>query len=513
MPISTLTRTIGNMQRQPLVWLTIIAAVPRSVAAIFSEGFYAQDDHFLVIEAAQSWVAGFDYNNWLPWNQLEDKGPTGHMMVYPGLHFLLFKLCAWLGFTDPDGKMILVRLLHAAWSLITVRVGYRIAKRLSTDSIAWNCGLFLALFCYMPFLSVRNLVETVSAPFVMLSAWWLLKALSPDHRSPSMWRTFLIAGLFAGLAMNIRFQTMFFPAGVGLALLLQREWRSALVFGAGVLLPIVVLQGGIDLVLWGVPFAEMTEYVRYNVANPDNTGIVSPWYNYLLLLAGVFIPPLSLAVIFGFLKERKPWVLWLPVVAFVFFHSIFPNKQERFLLPILPLFFVLGYTAWEQWRGGNAWWQQHAGLWRGSLVFVWVLNTLLLFPLTVCSSKFERIDAMRQVRALQDVHGLLIEDTEGGDPFLAPLYYRDVWDQPKDPYGDRTADLKAIVEAGVPEKRANVVLFVGEENMRARLAHVMAVMGPLEYVGCAVPGLLDRTLHWLNPLNRNELVLIFRKRY
>ncbi|MBP7516141.1 MAG: hypothetical protein KA791_16450, partial [Flavobacteriales bacterium] len=79
-----LPRLAASMQRHPLAWLTFIAAVPRLVAAVLSEGYFAQDDHFLVIEAAMSWVRGHDYNEWLPWNQPGIPKPTGHMMVYPG---------------------------------------------------------------------------------------------------------------------------------------------------------------------------------------------------------------------------------------------------------------------------------------------------------------------------------------------------------------------------------------------------------------------------------------------
>ena len=168
----------------------------------------------------------------------------------------------------------LVRLLHAAWSLITVRVGYRIALRLGDARIAWRCGLFLALLFFMPFMSVRNLVEMVSAPLLMLSAWHLLRSSTALRPVNAM----LLAGLFAGLAINIRFQTIFFPAGAGLVLLAQRRWSHAMVFAAGVLLPIAVLQGTIDLFIWHRPFVEMTEYVRYNLANPTNTGIDLPWY-------------------------------------------------------------------------------------------------------------------------------------------------------------------------------------------------------------------------------------------
>ena len=512
------------MQRYPLAWLTFFAAVPRLVAAFFSEGYFAQDDHFLVIEAAMSWVRGHDYNEWLPWNQAGIPKPTGHMMVYPGLHYLLLRVWDWLGLQDPDRKMVLVRLLHAAWSLITVRAGYRIALRLSDDArIAWRTGLFLALFFFMPFLSVRNLVEMVSAPLLMLSAWWLMKALptvgsgsSSGQSEPLRTATatahwpFLWAGIFAGLAINIRFQTVFFAGGAGLALLLRREWLGTFLFGLGVLAPLIVLQGGIDLMIWGRPFVEMTEYVRYNLANPDNTGIVSPWYNYLLLLAGVTIPPLSIAVLFGFAKKTRPLVLWLPVFLFIVFHSLFPNKQERFLLPILPLCFVLGYAAWEQWRMKSAWWQRHGGLWRGTMAWTWALNIALLLPLTVSSSKLERVRAMRILRGLKGVTGIIVEDTVEHDAPMAPLYYWDVWDLGKDPYTDPGVDLKTYFVDSTSTKHANTVLFIGDEHLRERLQRVVRAMGPVDYVGCAMPGLLDRTLHWLNPVNRNTVILIFK---
>lgn len=519
-----LPRLAASMQRHPLAWLTFIAAFPRAVAAFFSEGYFAQDDHFLVIEAAMSWVRGYDYNNWLPWNQQGLPRPTGHMMVYPGLHYLFFSVWDWFGLRDPDQKMVLVRLLHAAWSLIVVRTGYRIALRLSDDPrIAWRTGLFLALFFFMPFLSVRNLVEMVSAPLLMLSAWWLLKAFptigSGSGRSeptlataaaPAYWPLFY-AGVLAGLAMNIRFQTVFFAGGAGLALLLRREWLGGLLFGFGTLAPIIILQGGIDLMIWGKPFVEMTEYVRYNLANPDNTGIVSPWYNYLILLAGVIIPPLSLAVLFGFARKPQPLVLWLPVVVFVVFHSIFPNKQERFMLPIIPLFFVLGYVAWELWRTESGWWQRHTGLWCRAMVWTWTLNTALLLPLTISSSKLERVRAMRIVRGTAGVTGLLIEDTVEHDAPMAPLYYWDVWDLPKDPYTDPTVDLKTYFLDSATSVGANTVLFIGDERLRERLERAMGAMGGLEYVGCAMPGLLDRTLHWLNPVNRNAVILVFKR--
>lgn len=496
-------RWSAAFQRHPLEWLTLFAAVPRLLAAFCSGGYFAQDDHFLVIEAAQSWVDGSDYNKWLPWNQPGMPTPTGHMMLYPGVHYLLFSVWKWLGLTDPVWKMVLVRVLHACWSLITVRLGYRIALRLSTPAVAWRCGLFLALFFFMPFTSVRNLVEVVSIPPLMLCAWRLIKRTE----GPAL-RDVFIAGLFAGLAVDLRFQTLFFGCGAGLALLLKKDAGKAALFGAGMLVPIVLVQGGIDLMIWGRPFAEMTEYVRYNLDN-STTYFDQPWYNYLLVMAGVFIPPFSLAVLFGFFERPKPLLLWLPVMAFLFFHSLFPNKQERFILTILPLLFVLGHTAWEQWREGSGWWRRRPGLWKGVLIWTWALNILLLVPLCFSYSKRERVEAMVMLRG-QGLKGLVIEDTAEQDPPMMPLYYLGQWGIPQETYTDTTTDLHILFSKYDEAHRPDRVLFIGTEHLDERVARMEQASGPLTLEGRAEPGLLDRVVHWLNPVNRNVTITIYR---
>ncbi len=492
----------ASLKQRPLFWLTLIALLPRLVAAFFSGGYFAHDDHFLMIEAAQSWVDGFDYNNWLPWNQGADPKPTGHIMLYPGVHYLLFKLCAMLGFNDPAGKMLVVRLLHALWSLIVVRVGYRIALRLSTPEVAWRSGLFLALFFFMPFLSVRNLVEMVSIPPLMLASWWLIRSGAVPTR-----KDVLVAGMFVGLAIDLRFQTVFFGCGAGLALLLHRNVRGALLFGLGMLIPVVLVQAGVDSVIWGRPFAEMTEYVAYNLEH-STSYFNQPWYNYLLVLAGAFIPPFSLAILFGFFKRPKPLLIWLAVFSFLFLHSVFPNKQERFIFTIVPLVFVLGYTAWESFREGSAWWQRHRSLWRGVLVWTWILNILLLIPLSFSYSKRERVEAMLMLRDTP-VKGIIIEDTAEQDPPMLPLYYLGQWDIVQQFLTDPDTDIRALAEQVPMDRRPNIVLFIGDEELDSRVQRVEAALGPLYLIGRAEPGLLDRVVRWLNPVNRNVVISIY----
>ncbi len=494
---------LATLRRDPLTALTLIALIPRLLAAFFSAGYFAHDDHFLVIEAARSWVDGADYNAWLPWNQGPDATPSGHSFVYVGLHFLLFRALAAIGAHDPEVNLVLVRLLHALWSLVMVRTGYRIARRLGDAQVAWNTGLFLALFHFMPFLAVRNLVEVVSMPLLMLAAWELVREGRPGPRAV------LLAGVWAGLAINIRFQTIFFAAGPGLVLLAQRRWGDVLRYGAGVLLPLVVLQGGIDLFLWGRPFAELTEYVRYNLDH-STTYFDQPWYNYLLLLGGLLLPPFSLAVLFGLFRRPQPWLLWLPVMLFLAIHSWFPNKQERFLLPIVPLAFVLGHTSWEVFRAGSRWWQAHAGTWRGVMRFTWALNLLLLLPITFTYSKRSRVEAMLALREGPTVHGFVVDDTVERDPPWMPMYYLGSWEATQLPYADPSTDLAATIARLPADRRPDAVLFIGQEDLVARMARMTALLGPLEVVAVARPGLVDRVVHWLNPVNRNETITVLR---
>lgn len=492
------------LRRHPLRTLTLLALVPRLLASLFSGGYFAFDDHFLIIEAAASWVEAADYNTWLPWNQQGEATPGGHSFFYVGLHYLLLLALKSVGITDPKSVMVVVRVLHALWSLAVVRTGYRIAERLGGSDIAWHTGLFLALFFFMPFLSVRNLVEVACIPFLMWGAWQLLR-MEEDRGAKAAF----LAGMFLSLAINVRFQTIFFAAAPGLLLLVRRQWPLVLGYAAGIAVPLVVLQGGIDLFIWKRPFAEITAYVAYNLANAT-TYFDQPWYNYLLQLAGMFIPPFSLALLFGFFRRQRPLAPWLAVLCFLAFHSYFPNKQERFLLPIVPLYFVMAYGSWEQWRNASAWWSRHTGLWRGVMRFTWGLNLLLLPVITVSTSKQSRIDAMYLLRGGDPVKGIVVEDTREQEPPQLPRFYLGQWHFHEIPWPDASQDLRAELDRYPAAERPDHILFIGPEDLEARRARAEAAMGPLQQVGVAEPGLLDKVVHWLNPVNRNETILVYR---
>src|ERR1700682_5706740 len=95
-------------EEKPLLCILASGSFFRLLAILFSKGYGMHDDHFLVIEAAQSWVDGHDYNYWLPTITKTVVHPTGHSLLYPGVHYLLFKLLQLFGMYDPQLKMYMV---------------------------------------------------------------------------------------------------------------------------------------------------------------------------------------------------------------------------------------------------------------------------------------------------------------------------------------------------------------------------------------------------------------------
>jgi hypothetical protein len=158
--------------KNPLICILVVGLFFRLLAAIFSEGYAFQDDHFLIIEVAQQWLDKSP-SELLP--QLGAKVPSGHSFFYPGLHYYFFSFLHSLGIDNPNIKMLLVRILHAFYSMSIVLLGYKITLLISNKKNAETVGWILAIFWIFPLLSVRNLIEYVCIPPLMLATYFILK--------------------------------------------------------------------------------------------------------------------------------------------------------------------------------------------------------------------------------------------------------------------------------------------------------------------------------------------------
>jgi hypothetical protein len=491
---------------KPLSLILLIAALFRLLSVLFSKGFGMHDDHFLVIEASQSWVDGYDYNNWLPMFSKVPVTPSGHSLLYPGLHYFFFRFLQAIGIVDPQIKMYLVRLLHALYSLLTVYFGYKITLRLSNLKVARVAALLLATLWFMPNLSVRNLVEFVCIPPLLYATWIFVK-----HDKNGSLKHFIFAGALLGIALCIRFQVSTFIFGVGLAFIVQKHFKRLFAVIGGFLISVSVIQLCSDIPIWGRPFAEIQEYVQYNMAFA-NDYIVKSWYNYILLLAGILVPPISLFLLFGFLRTwRKHLLVFLPAFVFFVAHSYLASKQERFILPALPFIVILGCVGWFDFQDHSAFWQRNQKLMRNCQIFFWVLNIPLLLVVSVSYSKRSRVESVRYIAHKKDLTHLLIEQSIDDNYTMPPLFYLQNWGQVFSlTKSHPTEALANDLLNGSPKDYPNYVVFNQPDNIEARIRNLKRIFPDIAYEATIQPSFLDNILFKMNKRNQNFTNFIYK---
>jgi hypothetical protein len=480
--------------------ILFVALILRLIAVVFAKGFGMHDDHFLIIEVAQSWADGFDYNNWLPWTQGNSGVPQGHSLFYVGIHYIILSFFKLIGFHNPDYQMYAIRLMHALYSLFVISLSYKITLKLSDQRSANWVGWLLAFAWFMPWLSVRNLVEMVSIPPLLYSIWIIIRN---DKTTAAK---YLWAGFIGTLAFSVRFQGILFVGGIGLVLLIQKQFREAVFYGIGGLVSILLIQGGIDVFVWHRPFAEFMEYVNYNLNNSGEYPN-GPWYNYTLLLIGFFVIPYGLMLFAGFWNIKRKWlIIFIPTLIFLAFHSYFPNKQERFIFPILPMYIMLGVMGWQAFLDGKL----HSRFWLGftkvSIIIFLAVNFTILPFITTAYYKQARVESMLYLRDKPENNQIIV-DANGGAPYkVLPLYYLGNW-KTRIFVIEKDAEYQQFCKPYLEK----YVLFYGQKNLQARIDSVEMQIGSLTKEFVATPSMVDGILQKMNPVNANDTIFIYSK--
>ncbi len=482
---------------RPTVLIMVLAAVLRLLAALFAKGYGMHDDHFCVIEDAQRWVEGYD----VPSSARVPK----RNLVYVGLHYGLFRSLRALGLSDPQLVMYVVRLLHAAYSLLTVWFGMKLVRGLAGEAIARRVGLLLAGFWVLPYMSVRNLVEYVCVPPLVIAIQF-----AAQERGSADVRHGLLTGMVGAAAFTLRYQAAAFLAAAGALLLVRGELRKVAALAAGFAALCFLTLGIPEWVVLGAPFATLKRYLAHNVAHARSY-VTGPWFMYLGTVLGAFIPPFSFALVWGFLRSwrRAAFVFW-PTAAFFLIHSAFPNKQERFILPIVAFVLIGGVIGLDQvtrrLRGGSVW----KKLIRASWAWFLVVNTVLLGISIFTYSKKTRVASMTYLREKGDVTALVVENHRSSSPRM-PLFYLGAWAKVYDFPSSKSVEAFRQELCAPDALRPDYVIFLGAKNLDDRLRRTRQLFPAVEFETEITPSLVDRLLYLLNPEhNVNQTSYIYR---
>ncbi len=340
----------------------LAAAVVRLIAAIFSEGYIMSDDHFLAVEPVSSWVHGENYHNWYPnaYNETDHAQPFSY--AYYFLNFVILKFCALIGIANPFIQAFVLRLAHAILSLWGVYLFVKFAERL-ISSVTWRIYAiwFWVFGGVVTVFSVHQLVETACIPFVLLAYLYVLKYFERERMS-----AIIIAALAFSVSVGMRYQLVFFPLTLGLYLLWKRNWSGAVFFGIFFTIGFALTQ--IDnLFFWHKPiYQHLLDYQSYNATHfsdyPSNV------FSYFALISYYIFPVITILFLLS-LRRRlgaqqdvsqdsskdvaqdalqdvsqdasQVVAIVVGTSVFIAFHLVFPNRQERFLLPAVPFVLLL----------------------------------------------------------------------------------------------------------------------------------------------------------------------------
>lgn len=508
---------------KPLRVILLIALVLRLLAVIFSQGYGMHDDHFMVIETAQAWVDGTSYQNWLPvaGDDLESK-PIGNSFTYVGMHYLLLEAFEAIGIMNAHSKMLVIRLLHALFSLLVVNYAYRITHLISNKDMARYAGLLIATFWLIPFVSVHNLAEFFAVPFLMLSVWFLLR---PQYRDKPLKWAFL-SGLVLGVAISVWFFIFIFISGFFIVLLYQKRWKTAILAFLGFIISISIFQGLVDYYIWEKPFAEFSVFLQ-NLEIPFTKPNRTIFSMYVLLLLLAMIPPISIFWLAGwFHSAKKNPLLFFPAFLMFVYFSFSIQQHERYIMAVFPFIIIAGVVGWNQILQKSVFWNNHPGLYKSMIIFFWIINFTLLFPVSTMYSKKAPVRSMLYLQKhKRDIENLLIEDSNRGSVKSMPLFYLEkwvrmyklpqykeyndnlkLWQKTRWEYLISTPRYFMTDSAHIPD----FVMFVGRKRLNERIQRLKPFLPGLVYHKTIDAGIIDRLLYKLNPTqNVNQSIYIY----
>jgi len=414
--------------------------------------------------------------------------------LFPAVIAAIMTVARGIGIHDPGVEMLLVRLIQAVYSLLVVYFVYRLLERSLGRESAMLGGLLAAAFFAMPVTAVHQLEESVAQVPLLAACWWW-------SRSEGSWRWAAASGSALGAALILRFPLIGFVAAFVVMALLQRVPPRHKVAFVGGLALVVVLQGYSNVLInhqWGYSFIERLGPMLHpqRMALEAEGYPSSPPWHYVLTLLAALIPPVSVLLLAAAVQGGRRFpLIGIATLVFLVSHSIIANKQERFILPILPLLLIL-VVAGLPWLAARI-----APAYHGMWWYFWIVNSALLLVLTFSFAKKDRVEPLLFVYHRHDATGVLV--AQYNESFGVPEYYLGK-PQPALVVVEREQEVHVT---GVP---INYVILYSDTPEADRVFLAGALNRHLTLLTTITPSLADRLAHAINPRhNKAHIAFVY----
>lgn len=244
-----------------------------------------------------------------------------------------------LGIVSPYWQYRSVILVLGLISVLLLLFSFLKFAEVSKFNLAETNFLLLMFIFYFaaPFSLTRPMFESIAAPWLALAAVAALKYDLHEKLSDLLWGVF-----FASVAFVLRQQLGFCALVFMILPIFKKSWRQ--LFYAGALgLFFFIIAGIPDYFLRGKFHYSLLNLTLYNYEHGSDYGNRSVFFYPILIVIIGFIPFLIKKYpekfISNYFKKYRSVLMMLGL--FVFLHSLFPQKWERFIISVIPILLFL----------------------------------------------------------------------------------------------------------------------------------------------------------------------------
>lgn len=326
-------------------WIFIAGTILRLALALSRNDLVWPDEHFMSLEPASKIVFDRAYLAW-EWNE------GYRSWTLPLLYTPILWICKLFGISG---------------GLIPIHAG-RVFTALASSFALFK---FYKLIQLLKFISLSRLIAFASFSLATPMVLWGTTSLA-DHWVMILWlcvlptcirfsrqdenTNWLKMGVLAGLPILAKPQAGILAFALFLNFLCERKQLKKIAFYCTGVLVNVLGIGILDQIAYGKFCCSIIQHLLYGKQKSITYG-VSPWYDYFPRLwndqGSWFFVFLGIIFLMSFneLKKRLQKrslkgdlfsFVVAPILAYFFFHLIIPHKETRFLLPVLPLFYLMG---------------------------------------------------------------------------------------------------------------------------------------------------------------------------
>ncbi|CAL2033524.1 unnamed protein product [Caenorhabditis brenneri] len=336
------------MRMRPLFRLLAKLVVFRCISVYLVSSWFVPDEVYQSAEVAHHLVYGTGHLSW-EWRH------SLRSFFHPAIIALILKLLNLLSLDSQILVYHVPRLAHALLFALADLSFYKICLRLcKTQGIADNSFLAYLSSWFVFYCSPRTLSNSLETSLTLIALNWF--PFEGKSYKGSTWPYIALGVLTIVIRPTVSLLWLVF--GLHHLCYSPNPIRLVLRTVLPVSLPILIGTSVIDSWAYGKPTIPLWNFLQFNVVQGGSALFgVHPWHWYIVSGIPAVLTVQTIPIIVGLLGPNIFRPSLLPFFATTFYiavHSLLPHKEQRFLLPIIPLMCIYAGGAFQnlkKWRG------------------------------------------------------------------------------------------------------------------------------------------------------------------